>query len=300
MTDTLQLACAATPDHVGHSAAMLHSVHEHRGGLGLHVHYLHDAALTVRTRGRLTRWLARLDAEVTFHEVTPATVAGLPRLERIPVHMWFRVVLPVLLTDMERVLYLDVDTLAVDDLGQLWHHDLAGHPFGAVTNVLVEPEHRDHVARLGVSAQRYINSGVLLLDLERMRAANATGRLLAWGRNASQTLLFPEQDALSVVLGEARQPLHPRWNAMNSVLEYPEAVDVFGADVIAEARARPGIRHFEGPSINKPWHYRCARGMSELYRHHRRRTPWPLYQPDGRTPRAVLGRLRRRMIPTRQ
>ena len=52
--------------------------------------------------------------------------------------MWYRIFLPELLPDVDRVLYLDVDTLAVDSLEPLWATDLGDAPGGAVTNVFMQ------------------------------------------------------------------------------------------------------------------------------------------------------------------
>lgn len=66
---------------------------------------------------------------------------------------------------------------------------------------------------------------------------------------------YCDQDALNVVLGNLRVPLHSRWNCMNSLYLLPHARDVFGLDKGREACSWPPIVHFEGPQLAKPWHY---------------------------------------------
>jgi hypothetical protein len=77
---------------------------------------------------------------------------------------------------------------------------------------------------------------------------------------------------------------------MNSVVLFPWAAEVFGADAVAEARENPAIRHFEGPSVNKPWHVLCDRSMRDLYLEHRRGTPWPKVELEGVTAANLLRR----------
>ena len=69
----------------------------------------------------------------------------------------------------------------------------------------------------------------------------------------------------------------------------------FGAD-LEEARRRPGIRHFEGPGENKPWHYLCRHELRELYLEHRRATPWPEVTLEGATPGNRLRRVARQCL----
>jgi hypothetical protein len=78
---------------------------------------------------------------------------------------------------------------------------------------------------------------------------------------------------------------------MNAFYVFDHAADAFDAGELAEARDNPAIRHFEGPSINKPWHYLCDRELRELYDQHRAQTPWPRVRREGRTPRNVARRL---------
>jgi lipopolysaccharide biosynthesis glycosyltransferase len=195
--------------------------------------------------------------------------------------MWYRVFLPDLLPAVDRVLYLDADTLVVDALAPLWETPLDGAYVGAVTNVL-EPQYAGHPAELGLPpGRRYFNSGVLLFNLAAMRAGDCTAEILRIARG--ERLLWPDQDALNVVLGGSRVELHPRWNVMNSLLLFPQARDVFGAGVLADACRDPGIVHFEGPGLAKPWHYLSKHPARDAYHAHRAQTPWPDVAIEGRT-----------------
>jgi hypothetical protein len=63
---------------------------------------------------------------------------------------------------------------------------------------------------------------------------------------------------------------------MNNVhLRRERAEELFGPDAVREAIERPAIRHYEGPSVAKPWHRRSTVPDREAYFGFRRRTPWP-------------------------
>jgi lipopolysaccharide biosynthesis glycosyltransferase len=250
----LHVACAAEGAYVPRSLAMLRSVLSHRGKLDVRVHYLHSPRLTDAARTRLMAVVERGGGSLDLLEIPDGDVADFPSDHRFTAAMWYRLFLPELLPHVERVLYLDADTLAVDALRPLWRTDLEGHWVAAVTNVF-EPWSVGRPAELGLAApESYFNSGVLLLNLAEMRRDGRGEALRTCARERGQNLLWPDQDALNIVLGERRLSLHPRWNCMNSVLSFPWSAEVLGADAVEEARARPGIRHFEGPGRNKPWH----------------------------------------------
>jgi lipopolysaccharide biosynthesis glycosyltransferase len=286
----LHLSCAAVGDYVAHSAAMLHSVLAQRGGLRVRVHYLHDPRLPERSAELLAEMVEREGGTISFLRIEDEQVADLPAIEMFTSAMWFRVFLPELLPDVDRVLYLDADTVAVGSLEPLWETDLTGYLLGAVTNVFEDPSSTRPQA-LGLAGRDvYFNSGVLLLNLAEMRRAGSSAAVLDYVRERGGELLWPDQDALNVVLGSRRLALHPRWNCMNSIVKFRWAADVFGAEAVEEARRRPGIRHFEGPIWNKPWHYLCDFDQRELYAEHRRHTPWPDFRREGVTPGNVLRR----------
>lgn len=270
---TLHVACAAEGEYDAHSAAMLHSVAVHATPHTVEVHYLHGPRFPARSARRIGRMLNNLGASVTFYEIAPSEVAQLPVSSQFTSAMWYRIFLPELVTYADRALYLDVDTVVSDSLQPLWDTDLTGHYVGAVTNVF-QPNHMHRPATLGLSGPDvYFNSGVLLMNLAEMRRHDCTTALYDYAVASGSQLEWPDQDALNVVLGPRRLPLHPRWNVMNS-LRFPWSSEVFGVEAVEEAQRRPGIRHFEGPGDNKPWHHGCEREGRELYHAHLRRTPW--------------------------
>jgi lipopolysaccharide biosynthesis glycosyltransferase len=261
----VHVACAAEGPYVAHSAALLHSVLEQGEA---QVHYLHGPGLPRADAERL----AALVPGISLVCVPDERIADLPDPGGFTRAMWYRLLLPDLLEGVDRVLYLDVDTIVTAPLEPLWRTRLEDAYVAAVTNVF-EPWYAHRPAELGLAGpEAYFNSGVLLMNLSAMRRDACVPALR--DAIAGRDLLWPDQDALNLGLGHRRVPLHPRWNAMNSVMLFDHAAEVFGAEAVDEARRSPAIRHFEGPSINKPWHPRCRRPHRELYRHHRQETPW--------------------------
>ncbi|MEJ7784872.1 MAG: glycosyltransferase family 8 protein [Solirubrobacteraceae bacterium] len=270
----LDVSCAVRGGYVRHSAAMLHSVFLAGEGHEVRMHYLHPPGLSGRTRGRLERLAAQAGGSIVFWEIGEDRVAGLRVRGHFTSAMWYRILLPDLLERVGRVLYLDVDTLALASIAPLWDVDLSDALAGAVTNVFEEWRDTEHTDALGLARADYFNSGVLLLNLDEMRRSNTTEELRRVAADRSEQLLWPDQDALNLVLGRRRVTLHPRWNAMNSVMLFDYAAEVFGREAVEEARRHPAIRHFEGPGANKPWERGSTIPHREDYQSHRSATPW--------------------------
>ncbi len=258
------------------------------------IHYLHGPDLTAREREGLVEMVAANAGSLKFWEIPDEWCSGLPTEGFTRTATWYRLFLPELLPDVERVLYLDADLIVLEPVAPLWDIDFGDNLLAAVSNVL-EPRYADRPRELGIpDSQGYFNAGVLLFNLDLMRRERSSQELQEYAREHAGQLLWRDQDALNVVLGPRRVPLHPRWNCMNIMAELGWGEDVFGAEALAQARSDPAIRHFEGPGLNKPWHYLAPRESRELYRRHRRATPWPRVRLEGRGPRNVWRRLRAR------
>jgi lipopolysaccharide biosynthesis glycosyltransferase len=270
---------------------MLHSVLAANPEDDVRVHYLPGAGITPGDERSLARMVERAGGSIAFLRVPRERLAAVPTEGFTREATWYRIFLPELLPDVSRVLYLDADVIVLGRLAPLWELDLSGAWVGAVTNLL-EPIYKGHPAELGIPPdQPYFNAGVLLMNLDAMRSDGCTEALLDYARVNAARLMWRDQDALNAVLGGRRLALHPRWNLMNSMLSFPDAADVLGGEALAEALADPAIRHFEGPADNKPWHLLCGWEGRDLYRRHRRQTPWPRTWPEGVTPRNVVRRL---------
>jgi lipopolysaccharide biosynthesis glycosyltransferase len=89
-------------------------------------------------------------------------------------------------------------------------------------------------------------------------------------------------------------PLHPKWNTQNSFWAWRRwAIAVFGQQALDEATHQPRIRHFEGPSLSKPWHYLCPYPGRKQYRAVLAETPWAHRPLEDRTAATRLVRLLR-------
>ena len=293
MREVLHVACAVEGRYVPHTAAMIRSVLAHSAPFEVRIHYMHGGDVSSRQAQALAGMVDALGGSIDFIEVPDERVEELPTKGFTGKATWYRIFLTDLLPDVDRALYLDADVIVVDDLAPLWATELGGSYLAAVTNVF-EPWYAHRPAELGLAGPEvYFNAGVLLMNLGVMRTEGCSSRLLDNGVSNAADLLWRDQDALNVVLGERRLSLAPRWNCMNAVLLFDAAVEVFGAEAVEEARARPAIRHFEGPGQNKPWHYLADAASRDTYMRYRRDTPWPRVRRDGMTPRNVVTRLKR-------
>jgi lipopolysaccharide biosynthesis glycosyltransferase len=145
----------------------------------------------------------------------------------------------------DRLVYIDADTLVLDDLGQLAQTDLGGNIAGFVpdrfvtSNVIDPGEHP------------YYNAGLFVTDRSAWNANRITEDILATITEHADRLAYGDQDALNKSLRGAVQPLAGRWNYM---LSEREKVDP--GRHISRRVDDVSILHFCGPV--KPWRTRLG------------------------------------------
>lgn len=157
--------------------------------------------------------------------------------------------LPNIFTQEKKVLYLDSDMIVQGDLAELFNIDLKDH-YAAVTYDLL---HFLKERREDLGLKKYFNSGVMLLNLEKMRKDGISKKLVDYKINSEPTT-FIDQDTFNMVFNENVVFFHPRYNYLTN---YSNAMHELGMDkkiniktaiVIHEAGKKKSWKNSQTPS----------------------------------------------------
>ena len=131
---------------------------------------------------------------------------------RIPNALFFRLALPELFPEDERLIYLDADTIVAGDIAGLAEQKPDGAAVSACLDLLAPSRVYDHFNCV-VHRQRglcdYFNSGVLLFDCRRWNELRPAWRQLL---DRGESFTFPDQDVLNLVLHGEIGRLTDDWN----------------------------------------------------------------------------------------
>lgn len=130
----------------------------------LHVHIYHDATLTTAAKERLTTISHTYGHPLTFTHITlPQGFSGFNFRHFSPASV-FRLMIPRLLADQDIVVYLDSDlVLNQIDIAELIRAMPTNIPIGGVVDPFFNAVQKKDFERLGIPADEYINSGVLVI-----------------------------------------------------------------------------------------------------------------------------------------
>ena len=178
----------------------LKSLCAHRGGVTIYV--LTDY-ISNENRSRFERLEATLKVNIEIVEISKKNkFHGLKTVERyFPSSMYYRFLLPEILCNEDRVLYLDCDTMIRKDISALYHTELTGLACGAVVDQNCDSVSIQNRLRKEKNFE-YYNSGVLLMNLEYWRENRITSNLIDLVREYSDDLIFPDQDVLNTLLND--------------------------------------------------------------------------------------------------
>ena len=262
-----------------------------------YVIYILDDEISPANRAKLHALQDTHDCEVHFLPVHERLrELGCKEHRDWPATMYARLFLPTLLPSEQRVLYLDIDVLVMRDLGELLHARLGGALLGAVYEGLYT-KFSAHWRRIGVpEGYGYFNSGVLLMDLEAMRAEQTEAALQSYLSTHASLLMFPDQDVFNAVLYHRVLALHPRWNwnahQTRFLLRKRKLIwGNMGPLAAQEAAGWPAIIHF--PGKNKPIFKRSYGYYDALYCRIWQQSPWKDVPRSGK---AGLGSAMKRCL----
>ncbi len=173
-----------------------------------------------------------------------------------------------------RAIYLDSDLVVLGDLRELWQADLGGAPVGAVHDGGISAA--DFAAKwdLEPADLGYLNAGVLVLDLEEIRARGLFDTALGLLGERWDDFPWGDQDALNLLLWGQWARLDARWNVQRRMLVHLGSAPSFTTPERLRARGTPKIVHYT--EAFKPWLPDAWHPLAGLYFRYLKHTPyWP-------------------------
>ncbi len=173
----------------------------------------------------------------------------------INIAAYFRLFMFKLLSDdVKKVLYLDCDLIVDGDLWNLWKQEMPSD----IWLFAVEDEMfsaRNGVKRLGYEEKySYFNSGVLLLDIEKIRKRYNFECIIKYINNNRSRIVYHDQDVLNALLYGHVYFMPLKYNVMDfNYIKGRKLNERYAQE--KDAIYHPVIIHYSGPM--KPWFSEC-------------------------------------------
>lgn len=252
------------------------SILENNRGNQCHIYILTDG-FSEKTVSLFNQMQIQYAQEISIKKIDSTVFEGLKVSDRFRRSIYFRFLIPDIV-DRDKVLYLDSDIIVNGDLKNLWDIDLSFYACAVVEDQCAD-DIRLH-NRIDMYST-YFNSGVLLMNLKYWRDNLIKEKLVDYIFNNPEKCLYPDQDALNVILERKVYFLDYKYNFQELMLD--DANNSFlhkdKWDKIKKAFEQPIIIHYTKPI--KPWHLEYQGPFKYLFLKYKSLSLWssfPLLQ----------------------
>ena len=148
------------------------------------------------------------------------------RCDYFTLTIYFRLFIPAMFPQYDKGIYIDSDVVLTDDIGKLFDIDIADNFIGACNDLSIAdipPLVAYTENAVGVNAKEYINSGVLLMNLKKMRECDLEGHFLNLLNTYHFDSIAPDQDYLNAMCNGKIHYLDEGWDAMPNNAKPPLA-----------------------------------------------------------------------------
>lgn len=197
------------------------------------------------------------------------------------IETWFRLLMPELLLDYKKVLYLDSDLIINANIADLYETNIDNYLLAACHDADTaglyngfEPNKKNYMDKILKIKKpyTYFQAGVILFNLEEFRKTYSTDEMLKFASSYDWELL--DQDVLNFLAQDKVKFVDMSWNVMFDwrnirISEIISRAPKYLYDEYIKAHNAPKIVHYAGP--DKPWQDPSA-DYAELFWKYSRKT----------------------------
>ncbi len=165
--------------------------------------------------------------------------------------MYYRLAIPELFPQYEKILYIDCDIILKQNIATLFEIDLSGYVMGAIYEY-VDNELRKYLDSIEYKSEKYFNSGVLLINCKEFRKYRVAEKCMQQIKK-NRKYKYPDQDILNFVCSDLVYPIETKWN-FKPFYSYTKSsfseqdINQYECD-----KMNPALVHYT--SGYKPWSY---------------------------------------------
>ena len=171
-------------------------------------------------------------------------------------------------SDIEKILYLDPDILAINPLDELYNTDLTGYLFGACAHNTPIVDYINKIRLQSTESEHYFNSGVLLINLKQGRLEIKKEAIFNYVAENEALLILPDQDVLNGLYGNRILALDDSLYNYDVRKSSSYALISGGAKKTDWVVKNTVFLHFCGKQ--KPWRSKYTNKFCLLYKHYQR------------------------------
>lgn len=251
----------------------------------IHIYFLDDR-ISETNKEKLRQLAARYDRTLIFLDISGLTdslaAQGLPRWRDSYTTYCKLFAFSMLPEDIDRLLYLDSDTVVNGPIDALYQTALDGSICAMVQDALPDVAAK----AIGLSKDSvYFNAGVIMFNAALWRSSGCETLVRRTLANADFSLVFPDQDVINKALEGRIKKLGPECNFVVSFLSFgidrffyafhlDQRRDYYSKESVVRASEQVIIYHYVGDPFGRPWMTEGKGALTELWDRYLDLSPW--------------------------
>lgn len=212
----IDIVVCSDNNYIQHCMGMLCSLYEHNKENHIILHFLRNGELTEKNESFITDITKRYGHEVRFYSVDETPLEGVQFRKKRPLTMaaYYRLLLPDILSHLDKVLYLDCDMTIMGDISELFELELDKYALAACLDDM--PHDNQHRLQLHMQVgERTFNTGMMMCNLKYWRDHGSVGRMIEYAKRPKKQILLHDQDVFNYEFKGQWFLLPPKWNRLS-------------------------------------------------------------------------------------
>lgn len=200
---------------------------------------------------------------ISLYEVNDQIFTMLPVKQYLPLSTYFRLMIPLILPELEKILYLDSDVLCLGNLSGILNVNLDNKTVLVVSDI--DSTANARIEALGLKSGKYFNAGVMLIDIQKWNIQKISEQALSLLCKFPDKFIYLDQDVLNILLENNAKYIDDKFNSIMGKGEISSGI------ILLHCTAHP-----------KPWKIHCISKAQSLFLHYEQLSPWsgtPLEYP---------------------
>jgi len=167
---------------------------------------------------------------------------------------------------LERILYLDPDTLIINPIRELYELDMEGYLYAAAYHDLISVKQVNKIRLKPYEIKAYYNSGVLLMNLKLQREVIKEEDIFNFVEKNRAKLIMPDQDIINALYSKSIKTIDEKLYNYDARYYNYYKLRTDGKWDMDRVINNTVILHFCGR--RKPWNKNYSGKFHSLYKHY--------------------------------
>lgn len=181
---------------------------------------------------------------------------------------------------IDRILYLDCDTVIKGSISELETWDVSGEIFWGIKDCIG----KEYKKNIGIGSDGlYVNAGVLLINLKELRKISIKDKLNTYMSQYEKMINYADQDVLNGAFNGAIGVLPPQYDVMTiattytykEIIKLRNPTNYYSEEELKSALANPTLIHYTtNMRTIRPWFSNTNHPLAGEFRKYLAMSPW--------------------------